>query len=105
MGLTGGGIHPDRVNGAPDEFGNYAVENRVSLYDLNAMPRYYLGCDHKRLTHRFQGRGFRLTDVQGTRIDEILPRKQVHHPGTEEQVSSLLTGRNAETNRRILKSC
>ena len=70
--LAGGGIQPGTVYGATDEFGYHAVENRVSLYDLNTTILYCLGIDHQRLTYRFQGRDFRLTDVHGKLIEGIL---------------------------------
>ena len=70
--LAGGGIKPSMIYGATDEFGYHAVENRVNLYDLNATVLHCLGIDHRRLTYRFQGRDFRLTDVHGSVIREIL---------------------------------
>ena len=72
MWLAGGGIQPGLTYGATDEFGYHAVENRVNLYDLNATILHCLGIDHERLTHRFQGRDFRLTDVHGQLIPDIL---------------------------------
>ena len=72
MWLAGGGIQGGMVHGATDEFGYHAQEDRVSLYDLNATVLSCLGVDHRQLTYRFQGRDFRLTDVHGQVIDEIL---------------------------------
>ncbi len=72
MWMAGGGIKTGMVYGATDDHGYHAVENRVSLFDLNATILYCLGIDHRRLTYRFQGRDFRLTDVHGTVIKKIL---------------------------------
>jgi arylsulfatase A-like enzyme len=60
------------VYGATDEFGFRAVENRVSVHDLHATMLHLMGFDHKRLTYRFAGRDFRLTDVHGTVVHDIL---------------------------------
>ena len=61
-----------------DELGFDVAENRVHVHDLHATILHLLGLDHTRLTHRFQGRDFRLTDVQGAVVREILApsRKQ-----------------------------
>lgn len=72
MWLAGGGIKPGMVYGATDDFGYHAVDRRVSLYDLNATVLHCLGIDHRRLIYRFQGRDFRLTDVHGEIIEDIL---------------------------------
>ena len=72
MWLAGGGIQGGMVHGATDEFGYHAQKDRVSLYDLNATILACLGVDHRQLTYRFQGRDFRLTDVHGEIIHEIL---------------------------------
>ena len=72
MWLAGGGIKPGMVYGGTDEFGYHAVENRVSLFDLNATILALLGIDHRRFTHRFQGRDYRLTDVHGEVITDVL---------------------------------
>ena len=58
--------------GATDEIGYKAVENRVSINDLHATILHLLGLDHKKLTYRYNGRDFRLTDVAGTVVKEIL---------------------------------
>jgi hypothetical protein len=70
--MAGGGIKPGMTYGGTDEFGYYAVENRASLYDINATILHCLGVDHRKLTYRFQGRDFRLTDVHGKVIRELL---------------------------------
>ena len=71
-GLAGGGIRGGMIHGSTDEFGYHAMENRVSLYDLNATILGCLGIDHRQLTYRLQGRDFRLTDVHGQIIEEVL---------------------------------
>jgi hypothetical protein len=72
MWMAGGGVKAGMIHGATDEFGYHATENRCSLYDVNATILHLLGVDHKALTYRFQGRDFRLTDVHGELIQEIL---------------------------------
>ena len=64
-----GGGH---VHGATDELGYNAVEDVVSVHDLHATMLHLLGIDHERLTVRFQGRDYRLTDVSGRVVSEIL---------------------------------
>jgi hypothetical protein len=70
--LAGGGIKRGLTYGATDEFGYHAVENRMSVHDLHATMLHLLGIDHERLTYRFQGRDYRLTDVHGRVVHEIL---------------------------------
>ncbi len=70
--LAGGGIKGGTVYGATDEFGFAAVENRTSVHDLHATILHVLGLDHERLTYRYQGRDFRLTDVHGKILRGIL---------------------------------
>ncbi len=70
--LAGGGIKGGSVYGATDEFGFKAVENPVSAHDLHATMLHLLGLDHKRLTYRYAGRDFRLTDVYGRVLHDIL---------------------------------
>jgi Protein of unknown function (DUF1501) len=70
--LAGGGIRGGRAYGATDEFGFKAVQNRASVHDLHATMLHCLGFDHERLTYRHAGRDFRLTDVSGNPIREIL---------------------------------
>jgi arylsulfatase A-like enzyme len=70
--LAGGGIRGGTIYGATDEFGFQAVENRVSVHDLHATILHQLGLDHERLTFRYAGRDFRLTDVHGRVVQEIL---------------------------------
>jgi uncharacterized protein (DUF1501 family) len=70
--LAGGGIKGGTVYGATDEFGFRAVENRATVHDLHATILHCLGFDHERLTYRHAGRDFRLTDVEGNVIQQIL---------------------------------
>jgi hypothetical protein len=70
--LAGGGIRGGVSFGATDEIGFKAVENRVSVHDLHATILHLLGLDHKKLTYRYNGRDFRLTDVYGSVIQPIL---------------------------------
>ena len=72
MMLAGGGIKAGIVHGATDDFGFNVVENPVHVHDLNATLLHTLGFDHERLTYRFQGRDFRLTDVHGKVVKDIL---------------------------------
>jgi Protein of unknown function (DUF1501) len=60
------------VHGATDEFGYKAVEKPVHVHDLHATILHLLGFDHTRLTHRYAGRDFRLTDVHGEVVRDIL---------------------------------
>jgi hypothetical protein len=70
--LAGGGIKGGQVYGATDEFGFAAVENRVHVHDLHATMLHLLGLDHERLTYRYAGRDFRLTDVHGQVIRALI---------------------------------
>jgi hypothetical protein len=72
MWLAGAGIKPGITHGKTDELGYYAVEGKVHVNDLHATVLYLLGIDHLKLTYRFQGRDFRLTDVGGEVVREIL---------------------------------
>ena len=72
MWMAGGGIKGGVQYGASDEFGYKAVENRVSVNDLHATILHLMGIDHKRLTYRFNGRDYRLTDVAGEVIEPLL---------------------------------
>ena len=65
---SGGGVH----HGDSDEFGHKALAGRVSINDLHATMLHLLGIDHTRLTYQFNGRNFRLTDVAGEVVREIL---------------------------------
>ncbi len=72
MWLAGGGIRGGMTHGASDEFGFRAVENRVHVHDLHATILHLLGIDHERLTYRYAGRDFRLTDVYGQVVKPII---------------------------------
>src|SRR5262249_41140716 len=72
MWLAGGGIKGGITFGATDELGYHAVENPVHVHDLHATLLHLLGIDHMKLTYKFQGRDFRLTDVAGKVVREIL---------------------------------
>ncbi|MBT5380124.1 MAG: DUF1501 domain-containing protein [Opitutae bacterium] len=70
--MAGGGIKPGITYGNTDELGYNAEQNRVSVHDLHATMLHLLGVEHKRLTFRYQGRDFRLTDVEGEVVEDIL---------------------------------
>jgi hypothetical protein len=72
MWLAGGGVRGGYVHGATDEFGFAAVEKKVHVHDLHATILHLLGFDHTRLTYRFQGRDFRLTDVAGNVVKQLV---------------------------------
>lgn len=72
MVLAGGGIKGGLSYGASDELGFRVAENKVHIHDLQATLLHVLGFDHERLTHRFQGRDYRLTDVHGNVVEELL---------------------------------
>lgn len=72
MFVAGGGFKGGIAYGATDEFGFKAVENRVSVHDLHATLLHQMGVDHTRLTYRYAGRDFRLTDVFGEVVRDIL---------------------------------
>jgi hypothetical protein len=72
VALAGGGIRGGHIHGATDEFGYRAVENRVHVHDLHATILHLLGFDHERLTYRYAGRDFRLTDVHGHIVRDVL---------------------------------
>jgi uncharacterized protein (DUF1501 family) len=72
MWLAGGGVKGGHVHGATDELGFAAVENKVHVHDLHATVLHLLGIDHERLTYRYSGRDFRLTDVHGVVVKEIM---------------------------------
>jgi uncharacterized protein (DUF1501 family) len=72
MWLAGGGVRGGMAYGATDPFGFRAVENKVHVHDLHATVLHLLGLDHERLTYRYAGRDFRLTDVYGRVVREII---------------------------------
>jgi hypothetical protein len=72
MWLAGGGTKPGLIHGKTDDFGFFPVEDRVHVHDLQATILHLMGLDHTKLTYRFQGRDFRLTDVEGTVVTKLL---------------------------------
>lgn len=72
MWLAGGGVKRGITIGETDELGFNVVEDRVHVHDLHATILHLLGIDHERLTFRFQGRDFRLTDVHGSVVKKLL---------------------------------
>jgi len=72
MWMAGGGVKAGVHYGSSDEFGYKAVENRVGVHDLHATILHLMGINHEKLTYRFEGRDYRLTDLSGNVIREIL---------------------------------
>ncbi|RMG55899.1 MAG: DUF1501 domain-containing protein, partial [Bacteroidetes bacterium] len=72
MWMAGGGIKRGYTHGETDEIGYYGISGQTHVHDLQATMLHCLGMDHERLTYRFQGRDFRLTDVSGHVIKEVL---------------------------------
>ncbi|MDO8941535.1 MAG: DUF1501 domain-containing protein, partial [Desulfobacterales bacterium] len=72
MWLAGGGVKPGLVHGQTDDFSFNVVDKPVHVHDLNATLLRLLGVDHTRLTYRFQGRDYRLTDVHGEVVTELM---------------------------------
>jgi hypothetical protein len=72
MWMSGGGVKRGHAHGETDEYGYYAVQDKVHMHDLHATILHQLGLNHEKLTHRYAGRDFRLTDVYGRVVEEIL---------------------------------
>ena len=72
MWVAGGGVKKGFVLGETDDFSYNVTSDPVDVYDLQATILHLLGIDHKRLTYKFQGRHFRLTDVHGEIVEKIL---------------------------------
>ena len=72
MWLAGGGIKPGVTIGETDDFGFHVTKDKVKVHDLHATILKQLGFDHEKLTYRFQGRDFRLTDVEGEVVEKLL---------------------------------
>ena len=72
MWLAGGGVKTGIQYGATDDYGYYAVDKKMHVHDFHATILHLLGLDHERLTYRYAGRDFRLTDVSGVVAKEIL---------------------------------
>jgi uncharacterized protein (DUF1501 family) len=70
--MAGGGVKGGTIHGATDDFGMHALDPVVTMHDLHATILHLLGIDHERLTYRFGGRDFRLTDVHGHVVDGII---------------------------------
>jgi len=70
--MAGGGVRPGLTFGASDDLGMNAVVDPVHVHDLQATIMHLMGIDHKRLTYRFQGRDFRLTDVHGEIVRGVM---------------------------------
>jgi hypothetical protein len=72
MWLAGGGVKPGHIHGQSDEFGAYVTEGRIHTHDFHATLLYLMGLDHEKLTYRYSGRDYRLTDVEGNVVKDIL---------------------------------
>lgn len=72
MLMAGGGVQGGMMYGATDDFGMDAIENRIHVHDLHATILHLMGIDHERLTYRYSGRDFRLTDVHGRVVQDII---------------------------------
>ena len=72
MFMAGGGMKPGISYGSSDELGFTVAENKVHIHDLQATILHCMGMDHTKLTHRFQGRDYRLTDVHGEVVRDIV---------------------------------
>jgi hypothetical protein len=72
MWLAGGGVKGGIVHGATDEFGWYAVQDKVHVHDLHATILHLMGIDHEHLTYKYAGRDYRLTDVHGKVVETII---------------------------------
>jgi uncharacterized protein (DUF1501 family) len=72
MWMAGGGVKPGYAHGKTDEWGHLAVEQKTHMHDLHATVLHLLGVDHERLTYRHAGRNFRLTDVAGRVVHDII---------------------------------
>ena len=70
--MAGGGVRGGMTYGATDEYGYFAVENKVTIHDLHATMLHLLGMEHTRLTKLFSGREMRLTDVHGEVVHDII---------------------------------
>jgi uncharacterized protein (DUF1501 family) len=70
--LAGGGVRGGTAYGATDEFGFRAIQDKVHVHDLHATILHLMGLDHERLTYRHAGRDYRLTDVSGRVVHEIV---------------------------------
>ena len=72
MWLAGGGIKGGLTHGATDDFGWHAIQDKVNVHDLHTTILHQMGLDHEKLTYHYSGRDFRLTDVSGVVVRDIL---------------------------------
>ena len=72
MWLAGGGVKPGFVYGGTDDYGWFAQDDKMHIHDLHATMLHLLGVDHLKLTYRYAGRDFRLTDVAGEVAHKII---------------------------------
>ena len=72
MWMAGGGVRAGQVYGATDEYGWHSTVNKVHVHDLHATLLHQLGFDHEKFTYRYAGRDFRLTDVAGRVVKDLL---------------------------------
>jgi hypothetical protein len=72
MWMSGGGFKTGQTIGATDEIGYYTIADRIHVHDLQATMLHLLGIDHLKLTYKFLGRNFRLTDVHGNVVNKLL---------------------------------
>ncbi|MBL8819582.1 MAG: DUF1501 domain-containing protein [Planctomyces sp.] len=72
--MAGGGVRPGLSYGESDDFGFYSAHNKIHVHDLHATILHMLGLDHERLTFRYGGRDFRLTDIEGHVVHDVLSR-------------------------------
>ena len=70
--MAGGGIRPGMVYGETDELGYNIVQNPVHVHDFQATVLHQMGLDHEKLTYKFQGRRYRLTDLYGSVVKDII---------------------------------
>ena len=112
--MAGGGVRPGIRYGATDEFGWYAVENKMTFNDFHATVLHLMGLDHTRLTYRHAGRDFRLTDVAGEVPQEnpsVVRRKSFYSPSVldglvfEVSMASILDAAVDPFDREIFRRC
>jgi arylsulfatase A-like enzyme len=72
MWLAGGAVKGGAIYGATDDFGFKAIEKPTHVHDIHATILYLMGIDHKKLTYRYSGRDFRLTDVAGNVLHDLI---------------------------------
>ena len=78
--MAGGGVKSGFSYGATDEFGLTAMHNRMHVHDLHATILHLMGLDHEKLTYRYSGRDYRLTDVHGQVVLDLFARKALVYP-------------------------